>query len=870
MKISAIRVAEFGRFQEPVALEGLSGGLDLLVGPNEAGKSTLVKALRFALFEKHRSNKSELANVRPYRGGAPLVEVDLEIGGERWRVRKRFLAERMAEVRSLSTGAVARGADAEAELERLLNLHRAASGVSLLWLDQGQTLDPDDPDEAGEGVLRAAITREVAASAGGNRARAARGRVREALEELVSSSRGQRRGRYLAMTRAAEAAASELAKARESYVQVEGLLDRLGRLDGFAAASDPRAQAAITERLAAAEDRLKTAHQDIAARDGARVAASEARAAHAAADAAARAFGEALKELDRLEAEGHADAAETVEVQAALTSAEARCEAATTALERARGAFDAAEAAVRIAEALDRRRGLEDRAERARDAAGRVRSLGEALAGLPLDAAPIREARRHAAAAAEAGLRLEAASSAVTVAYEPGVAPIIRVGDRIVGDGDRLLATEPMVLEIAGVGRITIEPGASVDRDRLSSELASHRASLARILAAAGVPDLAALERSHDEARRVAAELAEAQAELRAHAPEGLARLEEALAAAIAAAPDMDVAAVVGTATPDELRREVARLGLEVRSAEARRREDEVAREGLKRKEAVLSARRVQREQRAAEVGARLPPPELRSQRRAELDASANATSRSLDDALRILSAWEARAPDAAGLTRIEAEVGQARLELQRAEQQSASIAEERARIEGALEAARREDIASRLATLEAEDERARAAVADVEEEVAALRLLETELGAEEARLKDSFLSPVLARLGPYVDLVFPGATVALGAGYGVEGLLRGLEPEALDRLSDGTREQIAVLVRLAFAQLLAEQGLGVPLLLDDALVYSDDHRIAAMHRALEAAARTHQVIVLTCREQSFVGLRGERVALRPWRPGNG
>jgi hypothetical protein len=143
--------------------------------------------------------------------------------------------------------------------------------------------------------------------------------------------------------------------------------------------------------------------------------------------------------------------------------------------------------------------------------------------------------------------------------------------------------------------------------------------------------------------------------------------------------------------------------------------------------------------------------------------------------------------------------------------------------------------------------------------------LLEAELGAEEARLQASYLAPVLARLGPYLDLVFPDAAIALGAGYGVEGLLRGSEQEAFRRLSDGTREQIAVLVRLAFARLLADQGLGVPLLLDDALVYSDDRRIADMHRALEAAARVHQVIVLTCREQSFAGLRGERVVLKPW-----
>ncbi len=52
MKIRAIRLANVARFAEPVALEGLSGGLDVLAGPNELGKSTLLRAMQSAFTEK--------------------------------------------------------------------------------------------------------------------------------------------------------------------------------------------------------------------------------------------------------------------------------------------------------------------------------------------------------------------------------------------------------------------------------------------------------------------------------------------------------------------------------------------------------------------------------------------------------------------------------------------------------------------------------------------------------------------------------------------------------------------------------------------------------------------------------------------------
>ena len=89
--------------------------------------------------------------------------------------------------------------------------------------------------------------------------------------------------------------------------------------------------------------------------------------------------------------------------------------------------------------------------------------------------------------------------------------------------------------------------------------------------------------------------------------------------------------------------------------------------------------------------------------------------------------------------------------------------------------------------------------------------------------------------------------------------LTRAGQDEALDILSGGTREQVAILTRLAFARLFARTGRSVPVILDDALVYSDDDRIEAMFTALHRVAQDQQVLVLTCRQRAFAALGGER-----------
>jgi hypothetical protein len=97
---------------------------------------------------------------------------------------------------------------------------------------------------------------------------------------------------------------------------------------------------------------------------------------------------------------------------------------------------------------------------------------------------------------------------------------------------------------------------------------------------------------------------------------------------------------------------------------------------------------------------------------------------------------------------------------------------------------------------------------------------------------RERYYEPIRRHLRPFLNDIFPGAELELGDGFAIAGIKRS-RSETFGRLSDGTQEQISVLVRLAMGAMLAERGAAVPIILDDALVYCDDDRIKLMFDAL-------------------------------------
>jgi hypothetical protein len=149
-----------------------------------------------------------------------------------------------------------------------------------------------------------------------------------------------------------------------------------------------------------------------------------------------------------------------------------------------------------------------------------------------------------------------------------------------------------------------------------------------------------------------------------------------------------------------------------------------------------------------------------------------------------------------------------------------------------------------------------------VAEEAGTLKLLRDTLEHARAETSGKFVGPVARRARRYIEQLLPGCDLTFSEDLGLESVIRGGMSESCSNLSRGTQEQLAVLTRIAFADMLLDQGRPVSLILNDPLVYSDDARLDLMMEILIEAAGRMQVILLTCRERAFRHVGANRIRI--------
>ena len=82
------------------------------------------------------------------------------------------------------------------------------------------------------------------------------------------------------------------------------------------------------------------------------------------------------------------------------------------------------------------------------------------------------------------------------------------------------------------------------------------------------------------------------------------------------------------------------------------------------------------------------------------------------------------------------------------------------------------------------------------------------------------------------------------------------------DSLSGGAKEQLGILARLAGAALVAKED-AVPILIDDALGFTDPERLVKMAAVFDTLGERGQVIVLTCTPARYDKIKdAQRIAL--------
>jgi DNA repair exonuclease SbcCD ATPase subunit len=860
MKIRSIALNNVRRFTDPARVADIDDGLNVLCEPNEHGKSTLFDALQALFFKPHGSRDKEVTSLRPHAGGAPEVTVEIKTGDGLFSVFKRWFQKPAATVHR-NGSLIAQADEAEAWIARLIGA--GAGGPSgLIWVRQGMTELAGGSTTEQKLALEArrdlmtSVGHEVEAMTGGRRMDKALARCREELTSYATSTgRPKANGPW-----------------KEAQDQVEALTQHRDML----AATATELHDALAERQRARRDLRGMEDPEAATERRARLEA--ARAAHAAAERhaeeveaearkvdmarlTAERAGSRLKALREAMAEHEAAKGEVGKAESAAKASRAALEAqndarasADTALHTAQEGLKAAEAARNKAlrakaakEGADRRRELAARIKSAEDARRAMETAAAARTGP--DAKALAQLEALASSHATAIATRDATATQVVAHYEAGLEGAIRTDDSALPNGQPVPLPRTTRLSIKGVGELEVRPG-EAGHDDEAVEAAAEK--LARALKEVGADDLdaaracaaarAEAERAHGEARAVLASLA----------PEGIDRLRETLAAIPVLEEETDA--------PDPAAAEAALERAQTAHDKAR-----IARETATERQADLRSDATRAETALASLRDRLNRAEAALAKAGkasepELAAEAAAAAQALKAAEAAHATKAEGAPDLANtsatLNRAESVETRAREEIARLKPLLARLDERISRSAG-------DAVEERLEETEQELEAAQATLMRIEHEVAVLQRLEQALEAARNEARERYFEPIARELKPLLHLLWPDAELT----WGEESLLpdaltRNGVSEPIDILSGGTQEQVALLVRLAFARMLAASGRIAPVILDDALVFTDDDRIERMFDALTRQAGDLQIIVLTCRQRAFRELGGNALRL--------
>lgn len=868
MKLQRLRVEQLRQFRAPFELAGLDPGLNLLVGPNEAGKSTLVRALRAAFFERHRSTTVD--DLLPWGepSAAPDVEVDFTVGDTAYRLRKRFLHRKRCELRVGSR--VLDGDDAEQHLAQLLGFQFAARGASrpehwgipgLLWIEQGGAQElAESVSHAGD-HLRQALEKsvtEIASSQGDT----VIGQVR-AQRELLLTSTGKPRAAYADAIAESDAATGRVAELDARIAQYRQQVDRLGEL-----------QREHTADLSAKPWERAQADQQLAQ---AQLASLQTQAAHIDSDKATLRQLEQRCELLRVQRDAVTQQEQDLATRALElqnTRAElAQAQAADTRWTTARADADRSMQDSNTALALARQQELRaDLLRREHECLERAAALAHTIGRAEAELAQLQAHRALAGASAPGrpeidrlrdqhqrlgALRIRRQAVATRVQFEL-IAPerVTLSGENLSGTGERLLTT-PTVVDIADVGKLTITPGGTdlgaLARDE-AALLAEHQALLQR-LEAADLEDAETRFGAAEQARRDADHAARLLASL---APEGLdllrsqhaqlqARAQQAQRQRASLGEPMPGSAELSLAQAEALQ-ELAASHLQKVTQQA-----DAARDALTGAQARCDA--AQREHDALHKQLADPSRLDRTQ------ASASQLAQALAQADTVRQHIDTRqaALDAARPDILTQDVSR----LQRSAEQSLLVLRERqstmALLQGKLEEAGAQGLEEERARQQLRCDDARRRRDELRLRAEALDLLLGLLESHRSALTQRLQAPLQAHVQHYLQLLFPRATLDIGANLTPGRLTRagphGAQTGPVAELSYGAREQMGVISRLAYADLLKAAGRPTLVILDDALVHSDEQRLEQMKRILFDAAQRHQVLLFTCHPQAWRAL---------------
>jgi hypothetical protein len=858
-------------------------GITVIVGPNEVGKSSLLEGFDLLLNELDSSVRREVREAKPVdRDEGPSVEAEIEAGDYRFRVRKRWLRRPETELHvSQPRAEVKTGREAH---ERLREILESAVDIELLGAVrylQGSSVGP--PPLPTRGLLTEALDKATGGASD-----------TEDSASLFDATQEEYRKYFTA-------GGKEVRSTQDMRTQVAALEARVADLQTEAAKAGEEAERyerlsgeliALRRRLLALEEDQKTwgdRLQEVKRlEDRTKVAAAEfeaARERHSLAITAVNARAELAHELEGLyrEVEGLKEAydSELPELDRAKQRSQRAEEDSRKAEERVEDAEKVAGLTKNDHELLRLRfdsQLLSERGSRAERALKDSREAVQALAAGGVSDEGLEHLRELQTGLTVSQQKLQVASPTLSITALTDLRPVVDGETLALKKGAVHEAPVPdlVVVEIPARVRIEIKPGMSLSK--LQDNQRDARTGWEAALANAEVSDMAQAVESNRSRNEATARKKEA---------------EKALRLALRTDDPEPFASV------EELRAKVSDLGLRIGKLE-RERPSNLPLPG-KREIAERLAREAQQALAAAQTGLKSSRETARRVRddwgrrqvkEAELRSRRDQAVGMVASRQKVLKVERDRISDGdltrvAEKARVEAEQRHETAEsvlgdLAKADSggvqaraQSVDAAVLKARNESGviqtsltetatrLEIAASEGIYDLLGTVQRELAWGNRELGSVERRASAAKLLFDALSLRRTEAQRAYVGPLRDQIEQLGRLLHgPTFKVALSEDLSIESRELDGTPMPFNLLSTGASEQLGIIVRLAVAMLVGKNGQGVPVIIDDALGFSDPERLKAMGAVLDQAGKECQILILTCYPERY-GAVGSAEVLR-------
>jgi DNA repair exonuclease SbcCD ATPase subunit len=159
MIVKKIYLENWALFRDPIEVE-FSEKLNILYGPNDIGKSTLIDSLRTVFFTKHTSQSEKIRSLVPWGSDLPpRARITFSKRGIDYRITKRFISNRTSVLERLvekKWQRIAEGDSADKKVIELIGGRLPTRGETkpefwgigqALWMVQGEPFISEDLNE---------------------------------------------------------------------------------------------------------------------------------------------------------------------------------------------------------------------------------------------------------------------------------------------------------------------------------------------------------------------------------------------------------------------------------------------------------------------------------------------------------------------------------------------------------------------------------------------------------------------------------------------------------------------------------------------------------------------------------------------------